>query len=123
MRNLLLCVALTSLLAGCAGSAASGGSGVEGTVQMGPTCPVEHLGTPCTEAWTGTVQATDLSGNIVASARTDPSGGFRLDLDPGVYMVRADTAGQTMPRGIPMRVTVKSGSFTRIVLMVDTGIR
>ena len=90
---------------------------------MGPTCAVEQIATPCTKAWTGTVQATDLNGKVIASGNTNGSGAFRMDLDPGAYMIRAETPGGSMPRGIPVQVTVKPGAFAHVVLHVDTGLR
>ena len=123
MRTVALSIAVSFALVACAKSSAGGTSGVEGTVRMSPTCPVEHMGSPCVKAWVGTVQATDMSGNVVATTQTDTSGAFRLALDPGTYLVRAETSGQTMPRGIPVQVTIRSGSFAHVVLQVDTGIR
>jgi hypothetical protein len=123
MRTASVALVLSIALCACAKAASSGGSGVAGSVKMGPTCPVQHLGTPCDKAWTGTVLATDLNGTTVASVNTDASGAFQMTLDPGTYMIRADTPGQTMPRGIPFQVTVRSGAISHVVLQVDTGIR
>jgi hypothetical protein len=53
---------------------------------------------------------------------TDADGRFELPLEPGTYEVSI-TSESSPPFAKPQSVTVEPGSFTEIVVSVDTGIR
>jgi len=89
----------------------------------GPQCPVEIAGTPCPdEPWRGTVVATGQDGSR-HTAESDASGRFELTLEPGTYELSIEAGGGGPPFAKPQTVTVESGSYTEVTLLVDTGIR
>jgi hypothetical protein len=111
-------------LAACGGQGAGDGtSGIRGQALAGPQCPVEMANSPCPDLpWEGTVVATDTSSGDRFTVNTDAEGRFELALLPGTYDVSID-AGSDLPFAKPQTVTVEDGSFTEIVVSVDTGIR
>jgi hypothetical protein len=111
-------------LAACGGQGAGDGtSGIRGQALAGPQCPVEMANSPCPDLpWEGIVVATDTSSGDRFTVNTDAEGRFELTLLPGTYDVSID-AGSDLPFAKPQTVTVEDGSFTEIVVSVDTGIR
>ena len=98
-------------------------SGVGGRALAGPQCPVEVEGSPCPDLpWQGVVVATDEASGEETSVTTDTDGRFELALEPGTYEVTID-AGSAPPFAESQTVTVEAGSYTEIVVSVDTGIR
>jgi hypothetical protein len=78
---------------------------------------------PCPDLpWEGTVVATDTSSGDEFTVTTGADGRFQLALAPGTYEVSVD-AGSALPFAKPQTVTVEAGTFTEIVVSVDTGIR
>jgi hypothetical protein len=124
VKWIALVVALT--LTACGGTGAgddTATSGIRGRALAGPQCPVEIAGSPCPDLpWQGTVVATDSASGEEHAVMTDAEGRFELRLDPGTYEVSID-AGSSPPFAKPQTVTVEEGSFTEIVVSVDTGIR
>ncbi len=127
----LAAVSLVVLIAGCAAHGLGGtavttptGTGIEGRVVIGPTCPVERVGSPCPDR----PHQADLrvrsvvSGDVVASARSDGEGRFRVDLPPGDYTVEPILRG-VFPSGAPTEVTVRPGRYTAVTIRLDSGIR
>ena len=121
-RFALALVALT--VASCGGSGAGDGtSGIRGQAFSGPQCPVEVEGSPCPDLpYEGTVIATDTQSGDEFTVETDAQGHFDLPLDPGTYEVSI-VSESPPPFAKPQTVTVDPGSFTEIVVSVDTGIR
>jgi Carboxypeptidase regulatory-like domain len=101
----------------------AGASGIRGRARSGPHCPVEVEGSPCPDLpWKGTVIAIDTETGEEFTVATDVDGRFRLPLEPGSYEV--SIASESSPPSAKMQtVTVEPGSFTEIVVSVDTGIR
>ena len=92
-------------------------------VQIGPTCPVQRIDSPCPDRpWQGVVAARTSGGFEVARAQTDANGTFVLHLAPGVYDVVTLTAGP-LPVPVTQRVTVQAGMVTQVQLTLDSGIR
>jgi hypothetical protein len=119
----VLYLLLPLTLAACGLRAADPTGGIEGTVTMGPTCPVEVAGSPCPPGvWSGTVRATAADGSSYAT-ETDAEGNYTLALPPGTYEVTAVVEGGGPPTATPVTVTVTAGPFQRVGLQVDTGIR
>ena len=117
---ILIAVALVS----CGGEGAGDGtSGIRGRALSGPQCPVETQGSPCPPVpYQGTVVATDVESGADHTVDTDAQGRFELSLEPGTYEVSI-VSESSPPFAKPQTVTVDPGSFTEIVVAVDTGIR
>jgi hypothetical protein len=114
-------------LVGCAarGPSSSDGSGIRGTVLLGPTCPVETLESPCPDRPLADVEIRVLRGSdVVATVRSDGEGRFAVALDPGRYEVQAvvEEGGPGMSAK-PVDVVVTSGVFNDVNVPVDSGIR
>jgi hypothetical protein len=127
MRGPLALGLVCAIALGACGGHSSGGaltSGIQGVVQAGPTCPVEEANSPCPdEPVPSTVRAVSVSdAGIIGQTKTDPSGRFRLPLEPGTYIVTATPAHGTLTP-FPVTVEVKSGAFAAVRLEADTGIR
>jgi hypothetical protein len=125
-RIVLVLVFAAVTLAACGGAGVGGedpASGIRGRALSGPQCPVEVQGSPCPDLpWQGTVLAVDVASGEEASVTTDAEGRFELPLEPGTYEVSISSASSP-PFAKPQTVTVDAGTFTDIVVSVDTGIR
>ena len=111
-------------VASCGGNAAGDGtSGIRGQALAGPQCPVEVQGSPCPDLpYEGTVIATDTASGEELTVETDSQGRFELSLEPGTYETSI-VSESSPPFAKPQTVTVEPGSFTEIIVSVDTGIR
>jgi hypothetical protein len=114
------------VLAACASgpTASDGRQGIRGVVVAGPQCPVESATSPCPpKPLPGVEVEVTNGGGVVAKAKTDEDGAFVVPLDPGTYAVRAapDQNGFMSSRPVPFEV--RAGTFTRVTVPVDTGIR
>ncbi len=101
---------------------------MSGQVLLGPTCPVEAEGQPCEDSPATDVAVTvhepsgsdpTTPGEAVADGRTGDDGRFRIDLDPGDYLVTAE-AGMYCE---PVPVAVVAGEYAEVDVHCDTGIR
>jgi hypothetical protein len=109
-------------LAACAHGLAPSSSGIEGRAMAGPTCPVERAGSPCPEQPVAhAVVSVRRDGREVSRFTTASDGTFTLALQPGEYEL--DPVGSRPPTGRPVTVVVRPGSYTRVDLQYDTGIR
>lgn len=122
-----LLLAFVAVLA-CGAASERGGdraldSGVRGIVRLGPSCPVVIAGSPCPDLpYRGLVSASDADGEV-ARVETDDDGRFRMPLAPGSYTLVAVVEGGGPPTAKPETVRVRIGTFTKVALTVDTGIR
>jgi hypothetical protein len=128
MNRTLASLLVTVLLAACgtpAASPAPSGSGIQGVVQSGPSCPVERINSPCPpRPLAATIVVRDAAGREVARTHSAADGHFKVDVAPGTYTVVGLNIGSSMlPRPIPTTVTVTSGTYTTITLEYDSGIR
>ena len=123
MKRLALALVVVAL-ASCGGEGAGDGtSGIRGQALAGPQCPVETQTSPCPPVpYEGTVVATDVGSGAEYTVDTDSNGRFELPLEPGTYEVTI-VSESSPPFAKPQTVTVEPGSFTEIVVSVDTGIR
>jgi hypothetical protein len=101
------------------------GTGIQGVVQAGPTCPVERINSPCPpRPLAATVVVRDAAGHEVARTQSGADGHFKVDVPPGTYTVVGLNIGSSMlPRPIPTTVTVTSGSYVTVNVEYDSGIR
>ena len=127
VRLLLAVGTIASLLVGCGPSSASAppGTGIRGTVTLGPTCPVEQVGAPpCVTPYAATLVVTSAEDDsVVARVSSGPDGVFSVDVPPGDYVVVPQPGGDPYPTGTPVEVTVEAGTYTEIEVSYDTGIR
>jgi hypothetical protein len=112
------------LLAACGGQQPASGppaSVVTGTVAAGPVSPGALPGAPATAAVRGaTVEA--LRGNqVIATGRTDQAGRFEFRLQPGTYLIRAQS-DKYLSKEQSKTVTVSKGQKLTVNLVFDTGI-
>lgn len=101
----------------------------EGTVSVGPICPVERIDEPCSvppEAYTSrTVAVFTLDGTtLVDRKRISADGTFQFILPSGGYIVDLEKAGfGNNSNDVPARITVIPGQTIKIHIDIDTGIR
>ena len=122
MRTAVALAVLATLAFGV-GSASSGtATGLRGQVMRGPTQPVCTVNDPCEEPARGVNLVFYRSGKVVARARTNQQGWYRVTLRPGRY-----TVGTQNPRVsknlTPKTATVPTGSVRRVDFDIDTGLR
>jgi hypothetical protein len=126
MPRLCALILVVMVVAGCgAAPHAQTGSGIQGTVEAGPTCPVERLNSPCPpHPLAATVVVSDSRGAEVTRFHSGPDGRFKVDLSPGNYTLVGQPIGASMlPRPIPTTVTVVLGSYATVNVEYDSGIR
>lgn len=100
----------------------NGASGITGRVFLGPTCPVERVGSPCARPYQATVGIYTGNGSRrITTFRSGSDGRFRVRLPAGRYRLENTHSG--LPRLQPVRVAVKAHRYTAITLRFDTGIR
>jgi hypothetical protein len=117
-----MCAVLAAFLAVMALSGAPARGTVSGTVDAGPTCPVERVDHPCLpRPVSATVEVRDARGRMAASTRSDARGRFRLKLPPGTFRLRILTG--VLPRCPVVTVRVRAARSVRAVVHCDTGIR
>lgn len=122
VRVLVLGISVVVL---AAPAAATIGSGLYGKVTRGPVTPVCTTTQPCYAAAPGITVAFTRAGAIVARVRTGQGGAYRVALPPGTYTVRQvrPTATLEPPSMKPRVVRVRAHLWTRLNLVVDSGIR
>jgi carboxypeptidase family protein len=95
---------------------------VTGTVAAGPITPLARPGMPDTRAVPG-LPVEALRGNQVrATAHTDEAGRYELRLQPGTYLIRAQS-DKYLSRQASKTVTLSTGQKLTVNLTFDTGIR
>lgn len=98
-------------------------SGIRGTVQLGPTCPVQTRDVPCVTPYVAVLVILDTDQREAARVSSGPDGAFQVALPPGDYTVTPTPGGDPFPTAAPQAVTVLPGAFTEIEINYDTGIR
>lgn len=130
MKRLPL-IAVLALLAGCGGSA-PGSDGaelgrVQGTVFLGPQCPVETVESPCPDLPLADVEVQLTAGDeVVGTAVSDANGRFTIEIEPGSYLLGAVLEAEppaSMLFAKTVSVTVVVNGTVEANLLVDTGIR
>jgi hypothetical protein len=101
-------------------------SGIEGTVSIGPTCPVQRVDDPsCNDRpYQGVIHVSGTNPNTVTTFQADAQGKFKIELEPGTYTLEPQTPmDNILPRANSQDVTVVSGAFTVVNIQYDSGIR
>ena len=130
VRRSILAVLMVGLIAtACASSIREGpagsGNGVEGTVLLGPLCPVERADSPCPpKPIAAEITVTTRAGQTVTSGVSGSDGTYRIALSPGNFSLTARAPGSgAFGVSKPVDVVVVLGRYTHVDLMVDSGIR
>jgi len=100
-------------------TAQTSGSGVDGKVVAGPTCPVEQAGHPCPPRPVTDATVTATPGG--KTTHTDANGAFKLSLAPGSYTLSASS--KSVMRCTDETASVESHRYTTVTINCDTGIR
>ncbi|HKY85029.1 MAG TPA: carboxypeptidase-like regulatory domain-containing protein [Anaerolineales bacterium] len=113
------------LLAACATAKATGDSGVEGMVWVGPTCPVVQEGVDCPDSpLEADLEVQNASGRVVARGRSDAQGAYRIPLAPGNYMLVPLSPGEVgLPFASPLPLVITAGNWEKLDIYYDSGIR
>jgi hypothetical protein len=126
MKRVFALTLLTLALTACGNSAAAQpGTGIQGMVQVGPTCPVERINSPCPpHPIAATIVVRDATGAEVTRFHSGADGRFKVDLRPATYSLVGLAVGSSLlPRPIPTSVTVSQGTYTSVNVEYDSGIR
>ena len=125
MLALLVAGVLAVILAGCGGAEPPADTGVEGVVTIGPMCPVVQVGQPCPDQpYAAKLTVVNPSGKVIARDAADADGRFRIPLETGDYRLQAEAKdGGPLPASAGYPFTVSQGSWTRLDVVMDSGIR
>ena len=125
--TLVPAIAALVLLAACGDDtiAPPSNSGIEGTVTIGPMCPVVQENTPCPdEAYVATIVIEDLDGDEVARTQSGEDGRYRVGVAPGTYWLLPQWPNEGAPPSAPeQQVEVRAGEYTHADIQYDSGIR
>jgi hypothetical protein len=122
----LLALAFVLLAATCDnGSTTTVSSGIEGTVTIGPMCPVERPDSPCPDQpYAATIVIEDSDGEEAAHTESAGDGRFRVALPPGRYTLAPQSPdGAQLPYASEQQVEVRDGAYTSVTVAYDSGIR
>jgi hypothetical protein len=122
VRKAVGLVLLVTLVAGSGSAGGGTATGLRGKVMRGPTQPVCHVKEPCEEPAPGVRLVFYRSGKVVARARTNQKGWYRITLRPGRYAV--STMNPRVARNFtPKSAAVPKTGVKRQDFNIDTGIR
>ncbi len=102
------------------------GSGIEGRVLLGPTCPVVEAGKEkeCeAKPYATTLRISAVNGPFFTLLQTEEDGSFSLPLAPGTYRIEKGPSRDNLSLLKPVEVTVKKDAFVKIDIIFDSGIR
>jgi hypothetical protein len=111
------------LLAACLQSPQPSDGGIEGTVTVGPMCPVMQEDVPCPDQpYQATLTVLTRSGKKVTQFQTDENGRFRVNLSAGDYVLHPESPN-SLPFAADIPFTVNEHKFTQLEISYDSGIR
>lgn len=125
LRSGVVVALLGLLLTACARSGPAPDSGVEGRVWVGPMCPVVQEGVDCPDRpLEADLEVLDSGGGVVARARSEADGAYRIPLAAGAYVLTPLSPGEAgLPFASPVPFEVPSGAWVTLDLHYDSGIR
>lgn len=128
-RNLIVLALIITglLLAGCSAGPTEPGL-LQGYVTIGPIWPVEREGEvpeiPCEVYEARKIMVYDKNGrDLLKQVDIDCDGRYRVELEPGVYMVDINRIGVDSSSDLPEQVEIMAGLTFRLDIDIDTGIR
>jgi hypothetical protein len=95
---------------------------VTGTVAAGPISPLAQPGMPASRTVPGTAVEALRENQVMATAYTDEAGRYELRLQPGTYLIRAQS-DKYLSRQASKTVTLSRRQKLTVNLVFDTGIR
>ena len=110
---------------GSTGGIVPGGSGIQGRVHAGPTCPVVTLNDPSCDdrpVAGATILVLDARGTEVARLLTDAEGRYGITLPSGQYTIEPQPVDGFMHVADSVGITVGDG-VASVDIAFDTGIR
>jgi len=110
---------------GSTGGILPGGTGIQGRVLAGPTCPVVSVNDPsCNDRPVAgaTIVVLDARGTEIARLVTDINGSYAVTLPSGPYTIEPQPVEGFMRVAEPIPVTVANG-IASVDIAFDTGIR
>jgi hypothetical protein len=123
-------VAVLTVFTGCETSYPVQGGMLEGTISIGPICPVETVPPspdclPTAEtykAYPVSIWTSDGSRRIaLISPALD--GSFSMALDPGKYLIMMDKNNGIGGSNLPLSIVISPLEKTAVNINIDTGIR
>lgn len=131
-RNIFVFVFLAGILvvSGCGNDSVMENGFLEGTVSIGPLCPVETdppepgcLPTAETYKAYPVYVCTPDGSKKIALISPQLDGSFKTELAPGKYLVILDKEHRIGSSNLHQEVTINSLETTTISIEIDTGIR
>ncbi|MGZ7079655.1 MAG: hypothetical protein ACXVJT_09595 [Thermoanaerobaculia bacterium] len=134
MFRRLAVVAIAAVLVACHGGSPTEPIGdratgsLEGTVQIGPNCPVEQEGHPCPTppeayAMRKVLVYDEAKTNLLFTLDINSKGEYAAQLLTGKYTVDLKPNGIDRSAEVPAVVTIHANTVTRLDINIDTGLR
>lgn len=123
MRNHFIFLILMLFLTACLQPSEPLDSGVEGTVTVGPMCPVMQEDVPCpNQPYQAVLTVLTPSGKKITQFQTDKQGYFKVELAPGDYVLHPESPN-SLPFAADVPFSVEQHRFTQLEISYDSGIR
>ena len=127
-RLIYTAVALALIVAGCTrggGPSETSYGTLTGGIARGPTSSVSRSGVPSSPSPVvgAELKIRDFNGKVIATARTDSQGIYRVPLPAGNYRAERGAGFPGAARNLPAIVSISPGGQTRLDIWVDNGIR
>ena len=118
---------ISLLIGGCSNSNQERGV-LEGLVTIGPIVPVERPSVsyeiPCEVYETRKVMVYDKNHKkLVQQVDIDCSGHYRVELEPGIYVIDINRIGIDRSSEVPAKIEMKPSQAIQLDIDIDTGIR
>jgi hypothetical protein len=123
--RLAVLITVTGLAVACGSQRPAVGrpaSLVTGKVAAGPISPLAQPGVPATRAVPGAIVEALRGTRVMATTHTDETGQYELRLQPGTYLIRAQS-DKYLSKEKSKTVTLPRGEKLTVNLVIDTGIR
>ena len=119
------------LTAGCESKRSLSQGFLQGTISIGPICPVETIPPdPACQPTAETYKAYPVSvytpdgKNKITQLNPSLDGSFKSELPPGRYLIVLEKkSGNVGGSNLPVEVTITSNDNTFLSINIDTGIR
>lgn len=123
MRAHLIFLPFALLITACLQTPQPLNNGIEGTVTIGPMCPVMQEDVPCPDQpYQAALTVLSTSGEKVTQFQTDENGRFRVELAAGDYVLHPESSN-SLPFVADIPFTVNEHKFTLLEISYDSGIR